>query len=57
MAEHLFYTQGVGGSIPSFRTIYARLAQSVEALVLGTKGSPFESEVGHQSFMAPSSIG
>ncbi len=21
MAEHLFYTQGVGGSIPSFRTI------------------------------------
>ena len=38
----------IGGSNPSRSTIYARLAQLAEALVLGTKGSPFESEVGHQ---------
>ena len=30
------------------KKFYAPLAQLVEALVLGTKGSPFESEEGHQ---------
>ena len=44
MAEHLFYTQGVGGSIPSFRTIYALVAELVDALVLGTSGQPWEFE-------------
>lgn len=57
MAEHLFYTQGVGGSIPSFRTIYALVVQLVEALVLETRCCKFESYQAHQILRAYSSAG
>ena len=54
MVEHRFYTASVGGSIPSSRTIYALVAELVDALVLGTSGQPweFESLQAHQFIMA-----
>ena len=54
MVEHRFYTASVGSSILSPATIYALVAELVDALVLGTSGQPweFESLQAHQSLMA-----
>ena len=44
VVEHRFYTASVGSSILSPATIYALVAELVDALVLGTSGKPWEFE-------------